>query len=180
MKPRTSISVAQRRRPTPALAAVAVLAGLIGWRLLHPLQPDSSSFRFDEAKTHTVESVIDGDTLVLAGGTRVRLIGVDTPELAENARPFAREAREFTRSFVKNRRITLGFDRERRDVYHRVLAYVQVRDRLLNEELIRSGYGRAVTRFPYRYSIRKRFLAAEQEARLAGRGLWSQQDLTAE
>jgi len=125
-----------------------------------------------------VQRVVDGDTLLLEEGTRVRLIGVDTPEsVAPNrpVEPLGTEAAEFTRSQVEGRHVTLGFDRERRDRYRRILAYVYVDDRLLNEELIRAGFSRAETRFPYDPEMKRRFRTAEDEARGAHRGLWAAQ-----
>ena len=72
--------------------------------------------------------------------------------------------------------MTLQFDRERQDRYHRVLAYVYRDDWMLNEELIRAGFSRAETRFPYSSAMKRRFRAAEKEARENNRGLWAKTD----
>ena len=119
--------------------------------------------------------MIDGDTLLLTGGTRIRLLGVDTPETNRSdglGEPLADEATDFTRHHVEGRLVTLQFDRERRDRYHRVLAYVYVDDWFLNEELIRAGYSRAETRFPFSPQMKRRFRAAEEIARAENRGIW--------
>ena len=152
-----------------------LLLTLIGYRLIvAPSRlPDVS---FDPSEQHFVERVVDGDTLLLKGGVRVRLIGVDTPESVKPnspVEPLGLEAAEFTRSQVEKRTVRLEFDRERRDRYQRILAYVYLGDTLLNEELIRAGFSRAETRFPYDSGMKRRFINAEKEARHAHRGLWA-------
>jgi endonuclease YncB( thermonuclease family) len=119
--------------------------------------------------------VVDGDTIELDGGERVRLIGVNTPESVDPRRPveyFGKEAAEFTRRMVEGGKVRLEFDDQTRDDYGRTLAYVHLSDgTLLNAELIRQGYGFAYTRFPYRRQ--QEFVALEREAREQGRGLWA-------
>jgi micrococcal nuclease len=118
---------------------------------------------------------VDGDTLVLDRGERVRLIGVNTPESVDPRRPveyFGKEAAAFTRGLAEGRQVRLEYDLERRDQYGRTLAYVYLEDgRMLNAEIIRQGYGQTYTRFPFKY--RDEFLAYEREARAEGRGLWA-------
>lgn len=128
--------------------------------------------------TYVVERVVDGDTLLLAGGARLRLIGSDTPETVKPGHPiepFGPEATQFTRQFVAETdgRIRLQMDRERLDKYGRFLGYVWVRDRMLNEELIRAGLATAELGFRYSSSMKTRFRRAEEEAKAAGRGIWS-------
>jgi micrococcal nuclease len=122
-----------------------------------------------------VERAVDGDTLLLADHTRVRLLGVDTPETKRQdwpVEPFGPEAHAFTREHVERRNVRLEFDKERHDKYDRVLAYVYVDDWLLNEELIRAGLGRAITNHPYSETMKRRFRAAQDEARRERRGIW--------
>jgi len=121
-----------------------------------------------------VSKVIDGDTLELAGGDRVRLIGIDTPEFGDgNPEPFAVEAKQFTQRMVGGSRVRLQFDRERFDKYGRILATVQVDGKCLSEELARAGLGHVMTRFRYSALLKKRLLAAEEEARNQRLGVWS-------
>jgi micrococcal nuclease len=162
----------RRRWPLVILATLVVAALCL--RLLPQRRPAAVSV-FDSPGPFRVERIVDGDTLLLEGKTRVRLIGVDTPETKHPDRPvdpLGVEAAEFVRRHVVGRRVTLRFDRERHDRYRRVLAYVYLNDWFLNEELIRAGYSRAVTRFPYSSRMKKRFREAEAEARENGRGLW--------
>ena len=162
------------RGRTRRLALISLVLCVAAWRVWEQTR-QAPPFSFDSARPYAVERVVDGDTLLLADDTRVRLIGVDTPEMGRPnlpPEPLAAEASEFTRRQVEGREVRLEFDRERRDEYRRVLAYVWVGGRCLNEELIRAGYSRAETRFPYRAVMKGRFRAAEDEARRAGVGLW--------
>lgn len=121
-----------------------------------------------------VERVVDGDTLLLDGNERVRLIGVNTPESVDPRRPveaFGKEAAAFTRRLAEGRRVRLELGDESRDRYGRTLAFVYLEDgTFLNAEIIRQGYGHAFTRYPFRYADQFRNL--EREARENRRGLW--------
>lgn len=159
----------------PAALVPLAVAALVGWRVRQAaVRP--GPFDFDAGRAYRVERVIDGDTLVAEGGRRIRLLGVNTPETRHPTKPIeplGEEAAEFTRRFVRGGTVRLQFDRERRDAVHRLLAYVYVDDRCLNEELIRAGYSRAETRFPYSESTKRRYRKIEDEARDARRGRWA-------
>ncbi len=164
-----------QRLPLRALSVGVLFVCLIAYRFRHPLG-DPATIQYESPGPYLVQRVVDGDTLLLAGGARVRLLGVDTPETKHPHRPvepLGPEAADFTRRHVEGRRVRLQFDRERRDVYHRILAYVFVDDWFLNEQLILAGYSRAETRFPYSQSMKRRFRKAEQRAREAKRGMWA-------
>jgi len=128
-----------------------------------------------EEASYAVRRGVDGDTLLLANGARVRLIGVDAPETVKPnwpVEPWGPEASEFTRRFVAGGAVRLQFDRERLDRYDRFLAYVWVGDRMLNEELLRAGLARVERRFRYSQSMKRRFGQAEEEAKIERRGIW--------
>ena len=126
------------------------------------------------AEAQRVERVVDGDTIIVSGVGRVRLIGVDTPESVDPRRPvefFGKEASAFTRRLVDGKRVRLEYDWERTDRYGRTLAYVHLPDgSFVNAEIIKQGYGHAYTRFPFKYL--DEFRRFQREARRAGRGLW--------
>jgi micrococcal nuclease len=149
-------------------AAAAVLLLSIAAAVSASPPPRSTAVRI-------VTRVVDGDTVVLNRGERVRLIGVDTPETKHPQKPvqrFGREATAFTRRVVEGRPVHLEYDGQRRDRYGRTLAYVFLADgRLLNAEIIRQGYGFAYTKYPFRRL--EEFRQLEREARRAGRGLWA-------
>lgn len=130
-----------------------------------------------EEGIYRVERTIDGDTLLLTNQARIRLLGADTPETVKPNHPIERwgpEASEFTKDFVTDREIRLQFDRERTDHYGRFLAYVWVDDQMLNEELLRAGMAKFLPQYPYSSSMKTRFRQAEQEAKDARRGIWSE------
>ena len=152
---------------------VAVVVATL-WRAA--LRGDSARFPFDASLTYRVERAIDGDTLLLTTGHRVRLLGVDTPETVHPERPpepFGPEASAFTKRLAEGEAVRLEFDRERLDRYDRVLAWVFVGDRMLNEELVRAGLSKAVLISPLRPDYRKRLVAAEKAAKGEGIGVHS-------
>ncbi|HEY8394533.1 MAG TPA: thermonuclease family protein [Thermaerobacter sp.] len=138
----------------------------------------------------TVVEVIDGDTVRVrreAGAPlpsdRVRLIGVDTPEVRPPAEPFGREARRFARERLQGRTVWLERDVSETDRYGRALRYAwlseppghpaerDVRHKMFNAILLLEGYARVVTLPPdVRYT--DWFVRFQREARKAGRGLW--------
>ncbi len=124
-----------------------------------------------------VTQVVDGDTVVVevAGrDTKVRYIGVDTPESVKPGSPvqcFAKRAASFNRQLVLGRTVRLAFGLERRDRYGRLLAYVSVGGRSVNEALLRGGYARTLEIEP-NTGRATRYRKLEEEAQAAGRGLW--------
>ncbi|RLS57589.1 MAG: hypothetical protein DWH91_04105 [Planctomycetota bacterium] len=162
-----------RRWPRLTTVLSVVAASLLAWRLVSARSmPDLPPI----GRAVYVVRVIDGDTIELEGGFRVRLLGVNTPETKHPEllpEPWGREAFEFTRSRVEGRAVWLELDQERWDNYRRVLAYVYVGDLLLNEEIVRRGFSRAITSFPIRSDRKRLFTRAEEAARAAQCGLWS-------
>lgn len=156
---------------------VFLLAAFVLLRLAQEYwQPDDNQ-PLAEGSYH-VTRVIDGDTLLLDSGQRVRLQGIDAPETVKPdhpVEPWGPEASAFARQFVEQAdgQVRLVFGIERIDAYGRQLAFVWNGDQMLNAELVRAGLARA--RLDYRYSgTMKRALAtAQDEARDAKRGIWS-------
>lgn len=126
----------------------------------------------------TVVQVFDGDTVRLRSGEKVRYLGIDTPELDHEpggckTQCYGPEAREANQRLVLHRTVRLEYDRGKRDRYGRLLAYVLLPDgRLINEELIRSGYA-VVFRTSQGFSRLDGFLNAQRDAIRNSRGLWS-------
>ncbi len=121
--------------------------------------------------TVRVQRVVDGDTIVLAGGERVRYIGVDTPEVTGSPQLFGPEASEANRRLVEGRQVSLGLDVSDRDRFDRLLRYVYVDGVMVNAELVREGFATSLVYPPdTRYAVC--FSALEEEAREAGRGMW--------
>lgn len=165
----------RNRRSNPRFWMALALALVAAWRLWSVGDVPPGPLRHDGGEAF-VQRAVDGDTLLLGDGRRVRLIGVDTPETKREGtpvQPWGPEAHEFAAQMVEGRNVRLEFDQEREDKYGRVLAYVYVGDRMLNEELLRAGLGRVLLKFPYREEMKRRFRQAEEAAREARRGIWS-------
>jgi micrococcal nuclease len=125
--------------------------------------------------------VVDGDTLVVTEGTtstKLRLIGLDTPETVDPRKPvqcFGREASDEAKKLLSGQEVRLEYDPSQGmlDKYGRTLAYVFLTNgTLFNEFMIAEGYGHEYTyNLPYKYQ--KEFKAAEAQARANLRGLWA-------
>lgn len=125
-----------------------------------------------------VRAVIDGDSLTLADGRTVRMVGIQAPKLPKGRPhfaewPFAREAETTLADLVQGRNVTMHFGGTRQDRYGRVLAQLVRDDGLWVEgELVRRGLARVYT-FPDNRAAATEMLALEREARAAHRGLWT-------
>lgn len=124
-----------------------------------------------------VTQVVDGDTIhvLLDGRTeRVRLIGVDAPEIDHPDQPaecFGEESASFSQRSLEGQRINLEFDVERRDRFDRLLAYVFLSGELFNATLVSRGF--AIERaYPPNLARQEELRIAEREARRNRRGLW--------
>lgn len=130
------------------------------------------------SSTVKVDRVVDGDTAKVfyeGESEYVRYIGIDTPESVKPDTPvecFGEEAKSFNAQAIEGKRLKLVFDKEKRDHYGRLLAYVYVDGNLLNAELLRRGYATTLEVSP-NTSKAGQFRGLENEARDAGRGLWS-------
>lgn len=121
-----------------------------------------------------LERAMDGDSLVLAlqDGHReeVRLIGLDTPEQEQE---WGEAAREYSRRFCSGGRLELALDKEQRDRYGRLLAYVWRDGKMLNEALLEAGLAVILPIKP-NTAFAGRFRAAQERAQAAQRGFWAQ------
>lgn len=120
-----------------------------------------------------VTRVIDGDTIEIEGGKRLRYIGIDTPEISgNNPDCFGREAYEKNKELVEGNIVRLEKDVSETDRYGRLLRYVYKGDTLINDLLVREGFASAYT-YPTDVKYKDRFLEAQAEARNNNKGLWS-------
>lgn len=119
-------------------------------------------------------AVLDGDTIVISGGEKVRYAGLNTPEsrhpdkLPEYC---GQEAFEANRRLVAGKTVRLEYGEQRRDKYGRLLAYVYVDSLFVNAELIRQGYAQVST---YKDNQRHHaeFERIQRHAIAARRGMW--------
>ena len=129
-----------------------------------------------QIQTAIVARVIAADTLSLSSGETVRLVGVETPEARHptmSGLPPGKEALAYTVQLVEGKKVRLEFDKQRKDKYKRLLAYVYVGDLMLNAEIVRQGYAQVVTS-PPNVKYQELFLQLQREAREAKRGLWEE------
>jgi len=195
--------LARRRRSNRAISrrtrAILVGLSLIGTALLvwrdrdvtasrwsGPSASRRQTFATDAARYHgqrfRVTHVVDGDTLHLAAPdqghdtTRVRLLGIDAPEMGtgKNDRMyFAEEATALARRLALDKEVGVYLDERAgsRDRYGRLLAYIELPDgKFLNEELLSEGHVYADQRF--RHSYYQKYLQLEAAARSGRHGLW--------
>ena len=121
-----------------------------------------------------VKSVIDGDTITVTTVGRVRLLGIDAPEMShglDTSAPFGPEARERLMRLLLHRWVRLETEGPSLDAYNRHLAYVVTEDgQCINTVLVRDGLARVSAREPLtRLDELKR---AESEAQRFRRGMW--------
>src|SRR5262245_15738931 len=120
-----------------------------------------------------IDRVVDGDTVRLAGLGRVRLIGVDTPEVYFKTECYGRQASNFTKRLLPpGTPVTYRFDVQHRARYGRELAYLYKGSTFVNAELVKRGYAVPLT-IPPNVRYAHRFVALSRAARDAGRGLWA-------
>lgn len=128
--------------------------------------------------TVVVTRVVDGDTIEIEGGQKVRYIGVNTPESVDPRQPvqcFGVEASNANKSLVEGKRVRLESDISETDKYSRLLRYVWIGGVMVNDVLVRQGFAQVST-YPPDVKYQSDFLSAQNEAREAGRGLWANCD----
>jgi len=117
----------------------------------------------------TVTNIVDGDTLDIDAGERIRLVCVDTPERGEE---YFKEAKDRLSELVLNKEVRLEKDTEERGKYGRLLRYIWIDDELTSEILVEEGLAKAY-RYPPDEKYCDRIEAAEERAKEKGLGIWS-------
>jgi micrococcal nuclease len=149
------------------LVAITILGIAIGLGIGYPLWHTADVPGMEQA---LVVRVIDGDTIELADGTRVRYLGIDTPESGEY---YASEATAKNKELVEGKIVELQRGERDCDEYGRLLRYVYVDGVFVNAELIAQGYAWAyIFNSDERYS--QILVQLEQYAKMRERGLWGQ------
>ena len=129
-----------------------------------------------QAEQARVRWVPDGDTIHLEDGRRVRLLGIDTPELGRDGTPdqyYARESRDGLRRLIDGRRIRLETDGQGEDRFGRLLASVFLADgRMVNEVLVEQGLAFFYPHSHQKRDFQQRMLEAQQRAIMSRSGFW--------
>lgn len=155
---------------------IFIVGFLLGW-ISRPLPEETtiSTLPSSYVGNFKVSRVIDGDTIELVGGEKVRYLGIDTPETVDPRKPvqcFGREASKKNKELVEGKTVRLEKDITERDFYSRLLRYVWVEKNFINLELVKQGFANSST-FPPDVKYQKEFLLGEKEAKESGLGLWS-------
>jgi len=120
-------------------------------------------------KKGKVKKVLDGDTIVLESGEKVRYLCIDAPEEGE---PLHDEAERVNDSLVLGKAVRMEFDRKVKDRYGRYLGYVWLDTLLVNDYLLRRGLV-SVYYFPPNDRYLARFVFSARSAREKKRGIWN-------
>jgi micrococcal nuclease len=146
--------------------------------------------KVQEHKIYRVQRVIDGDTFILNTGDHVRLIGIDAPEMEDNAKlkrdieerhlsekseiAMGRRSYSFTKNLIAGKKIRIEFDKDKYDEYKRALVYAYLTNgTFINAKIIEAGYA-------YVYSVKpnlkhlRQFERLYKRARENHRGLWKE------
>lgn len=159
------------------LAFVMAAGGYGGYRVFKDDIKYGVNF---ENRLHTVEEVVDGDTMVIEDGVRIRLLGIDSPE---KGKCFADESKNKLSKLVLGKEIILEKDQGGEDRYDRLLRYVFVNNEnpegdnvFVNKEMVRGGYAESFYVKP-----NKRYLSllqsAQREAQDEKEGMWGKCDI---
>ena len=156
-----------------------------GVKPLRPLsraQISSEDFAKYHNNSFRVVKVVDGDTIDINipdgkfKSTRIRLLGIDTPETKDEKVPkmyFGLEASQFTKKHTAGKNVTVLLDKisPTRDKYNRLLAYVKLADgKILNEVLVSQGFAYADLRFEH--SFYEEYSSLQKAAMQNKKGLW--------
>lgn len=157
----------RKKKKLSLFTLILIIAVLVVFRFVEDIDKDiplKDRFR--------VTKVIDGDTVELKGGDRVRLLSIDTPEKGEL---FYEEAKELLKQYTLDKQVELSYADKRRDRYGRLLAYVYVDSVFINKIILENGLG-------YLYLFKdteskmqttKELLEAQRRAIDAQVGIWS-------
>lgn len=120
----------------------------------------------------TVTRILDGDTIELDDGRKIRYLLVDTPETSDGD-CFADEAKQYNSDLVLNKTVDISYDVECTDMFNRTLAYVSVSGQEVNTLMVQRGYACVLHIAPNGESRVDEFRALQLDAERANRGLWS-------
>jgi len=126
---------------------------------------------------HTVAKVYDGDTIILKNGERVRLLGINTPEIESRHRADetgGQAAKKWLQDKLKDGQVYLEYDQQQRDKYKRLLAHCFLPDdEHLNKTILEAGLA-SLSIIPPNVRYSDILMKAQKQAEQNKRGIWSQ------
>lgn len=140
----------------------------------------SSAVASTESEQVLVNKVIDGDTIEIDNGIKVRLLGIDTPETKDTRKPvecFGKEAAAETKRLLEGNIVILEKDVSDKDKYKRLLRYIYLpleegQVVFVNDYLIREGFAKALN-YPPDVKYNEQLREAEKFAKESKKGMWS-------
>ncbi|MCX5741545.1 MAG: thermonuclease family protein [Proteobacteria bacterium] len=145
----------------------AVVVAVLGWSAGCGDDPSCGP------TTATVTRVIDGDTVELDSGEKIRYLLVNAPETTNGHNDcYGQNAATFNSDLVLNKQVQLTYDVECTDRYKRLLAYVSVDGMEVNSLLVQRGFACVLHISPDGDARVDEFKGYEATAKAAGRGLW--------
>lgn len=146
---------------------IFVLIAVAAFFMYQELEPSSK-------ETYEVSQIIDGDTIRLSNGEKVRLIGINAPEQGQ---PYYEAATQKLEELMGDEQVTLEKDVDDKDQYGRLLRYVYVNETFVNVEMVRQGF--AIS-YPFSPNTKytDKFEEAQEEARISQMGIWSPSELS--
>lgn len=149
-----------------------VFVGLI---LLRAMGITSVANQDQRSRTVAVGRVLDGDTFDTSDGERIRLLGIDAPEVAHHdskEEPFGNESRDWLQAILKNQSVRLTFEQRQQDHYGRTLAWVWLGDSLINRVSLQTGNSKLLAKYGLPLDLEEGLRKAAAEARVLKLGLW--------
>lgn len=138
------------------------------------LSTQTSASQSPNTQSVKVVRIIDGDTIELESGQKVRYIGMDTPETVhpdKTVQCFGVEASNKNKELVEDKFIRLEKDISETDKYGRLLRYVYIGDIFVNDYLIKEGFAYASS-YPPDIRYQNQFSSSQKDAERNNRGLW--------
>ncbi len=151
---------------------IAIASGIILISIISIIGFYSFSNITGQTTFATIARVIDGDTVSLANGKQVRLIGIDAPERGVQ---YYEQSKSKLEQLVEGKNVILEEDVEKKDRYDRLLRYLYVDDVFVNLEMVRSGYANVYIVLPNE-KYAEELTQAENEAIANKVGLWQFSD----
>ncbi|MFO7567091.1 MAG: thermonuclease family protein [Enhygromyxa sp.] len=121
----------------------------------------------------TVARVIDGDTIDLDSGERVRYLMIDTPEITNTPECWGLEAKQANQALVEGKTVRLRYDVECEDDYGRLLAYVELQSQVINRVLVERGHACVMQISPNGEDLLDEYRQLEYAAEQLGKGMWA-------
>ena len=160
--------------PTPAGIALIIFVALAMLRIF-VFRPEMTAGS-QAMEVATVRYVIDGDTVDLTDGRRVRLQGIDAPEMGfdgSDPEPYAQESTTWLRDRIEGKRVQLRIDSPKPDRYKRTLAWIfDDKGQHINLEMLREGQAKLLDDFGLPQDLESSLRDAYAEARELKRGMW--------